>query len=122
VRKMLMAAGLAVAIAAGAAAQGQVYNTRDKGVTSPVLIREVKPKYTEDAMRRKVQGTVEVSAVVRENGVPDDFTVIRSLDPDLDQEAINAAQQWRFKPGLREGQPVAVKVNIELTFTLRDKK
>jgi protein TonB len=122
VRKMLMAAGLALAIGTGAAAQGQVYNVRDKGVTSPVLIREVKPKYTEDAMRRKVQGTVEVSAVVRENGVPDDFTVLRALDPDLDQEAINAAQQWRFKPGLREGQPVAVKVNIELTFTLRDKK
>ena len=121
-RKMLMAAGLALAIGTGAAAQGQVYNVRDKGVTSPVLIREVKPKYTEDAMRRKVQGTVEVSAVVRENGVPDDFTVLRALDPDLDQEAINAAQQWRFKPGLREGQPVAVKVNIELTFTLRDKK
>ena len=121
-RKMLMAAGLALAIGTGAAAQGQVYNARDKGVTSPVLIREVKPKYTEDAMRRKVQGTVEVSAVVRENGVPDDFTVLRALDPDLDQEAINAAQQWRFKPGLREGQPVAVKVNIELTFTLRDKK
>ena len=121
-RKMLMAAGLALAIGTGAAAQGQVYNVRDKGVTSPVLIREVKPKYTEDAMRRKVQGTVEVSAVVRENGVPDDFTVLRALDPDLDQEAINAAEQWRFKPGLREGQPVAVKVNIELTFTLRDKK
>lgn len=121
-RKMLMAAGLTVAVAAGAAADAQVYSMRDKGVVSPVLVLEVKPKYTEDAMRRKVQGTVEVTAVVRETGVPDTFSVIRSLDPDLDQEAINAAQQWRFKPGLREGQPVAVKVNIELTFTLRDKK
>ena len=121
-RKMLMAAGLAVAVAAGAAAQGQVYKVGEGGVKSPVLIKEVKPKYTEDAMRRKVQGTVEVTAVVRETGVPDTFSVIRSLDPDLDQEAINAAEQWRFKPGLREGQPVAVKVNIELTFTLRDKK
>ena len=119
-RKMLMAAGLTVAVAAGAAADAQVYSMRDKGVVSPVLVLEVKPKYTEDAMRRKVQGTVEVTAVVRETGVPDTITVIRSLDPDLDQQAINAAEQWRFRPGTRDGQPVAVKVNIELTFTLRD--
>ena len=121
-RKMLMAAGLAVAIAAGAAAQGQVHKIRDERVIAPVLIKEVKPQYTEGAMRRKVQGTVELTTVVRENGVPDTFTVIRSLDDELDQKAIEALQQWRFKPGTLDGQPVAVSVNVELTFTLRDKK
>ena len=121
-RKMLMAAGLAAAVAAGAAAQAQVYKVGEGGVKSPVLIREVKPQYTEGAMKRKVQGTVELSAVVRENGLPDTLTVIRSLDDELDQKAIEAFQQWRFKPGTLEGQPVAVSVNVELTFTLRDKK
>jgi protein TonB len=122
VRKMLMAAGLAVAVAAGAAAQGQVHKVGEGGVKSPVLIKEVKPSYTQGAMERKVQGTVELTAVVRENGLPDTFTVVRSLDDELDQKAIEALQQWRFKPGTLDGQPVAVNVNVELTFTLRDKK
>ena len=118
-RKMLLAMGLAVAVAVGAAAQGKVYKMGEAGVVAPRLTSEVKPQYTEGAMRRKVQGTVELSAVVRETGVPDTLTVIRSLDDELDQKAIEALQQWRFKPGTLNGQPVAVSVNVELTFTLR---
>mgnify|MGYP000509655120 CR=1 FL=1 len=47
--------------------------------------------------------------------------VLKSLDGvfGLDQEAIKAVKQWRFVPGTRLGQPVAVLVGIELTFTLR---
>jgi TonB family protein len=47
--------------------------------------------------------------------------IIRSLDSSfgLDQEAIKAAKQWRFRPGMRQGEPVAVLVRIELDFTLR---
>src|SRR5450759_4506282 len=49
------------------------------------------------------------------------MSIVKSLDPvfGLDQEAIKAAKQWRFAPGKRQGQPVAVLVSIELTFTLR---
>jgi TonB family protein len=43
----------------------------------------------------------------------------RSLDEDLDQQAIKAIKQWTFKPGTKDGDPVAVQVFIELTFTLR---
>ena len=121
-RRLLGIAALALGVTAGAAAQGQVYKTGDKGVKAPVLSREVKPNYTESAMRRRVQGTVELSAVVRENGVPDTFTVLRALDEELDQQAIEALRQWRFKPGTLDGKPVPVSVNVELTFTLRDKK
>ena len=121
-RKMLMAAGLAVAVAAGAAAQEQVYKVREGRVVAPVLVKEVKPTYTEGAMRRKVAGTVELTAVVRPNGKPDTIEVTRPLDSELDAQAIEALQQWEFKPGTLDGQPVAVSVNIELTFTLRDKK
>jgi protein TonB len=119
VRKMLMAAGLAVAVAAGAAAQGEVYKVGDTGVRSPVLIKEVKPSYTEGAMRRKVQGTVELSAIIRQNGKPENIEVTRSLDPELDEQAITALKQWEFKPGTLDGKPVSVSVNVELTFTLR---
>jgi TonB family protein len=55
------------------------------------------------------------------DGTVGDVHVIRSLDPvfGLDQEAIKAARQWRFVPGLKDGQPVPIMVTIELTFTLR---
>lgn len=121
-RTVLMAAGMAAALVTGAAAQDRVYTTKDSGVKAPVLVREVKPTYTDGAMSRKVQGTVELTAVIRPNGVPDTFVVIRPLDDELDQQAIAAVQKWEFKPGTLDGKPVAVSVNIELTFTLRDRK
>jgi TonB family protein len=91
------------------------------GVTSPELVHEVKPLYTPDAMRAKIQGSVLLECVVLPDGTVGDLRIIRSLDPvfGLDQEAIKAARQWRFRPGRRLGQPVAVLVNIELSFTLR---
>ena len=91
------------------------------GVTTPVVLREVKPQYTSDAMRAKVQGTVLLECVVRPDGSVGDVQVLRSLDSTfgLDQEAIKAAKQWKFAPGTRLGEPVSVVVTIELTFTLR---
>jgi TonB family protein len=91
------------------------------GVQIPQPIREVKPQYTADAMRAKVQGTVLLECVVLPSGEVGSVEVVRSLDSTfgLDQEAIKAAKQWRFRPGTRFGEPVAVLVTIELTFTLR---
>jgi periplasmic protein TonB len=91
------------------------------GVTLPSVIREVKPAYTADAMRAKVQGSVWLECIVMPDGSVGEVKVTRSLDPifGLDQEAIRAAKQWRFRPGMRQGEPVPVIITIELTFTLR---
>ena len=91
------------------------------GVTTPKVLREVRPQYTSDAMRAKVQGSVVLECVVNSDGSVGDVQVLRSLDPTfgLDGEAIKAARNWKFQPGTRLGQPVAVLVTIELTFTLR---
>jgi TonB family protein len=91
------------------------------GVESPRLLRDVKPQYTADAMRAKIQGRVEIECVVELNGQCSRIQVVRSLDSvfGLDQEAIKAVRQWRFVPGQRNGENVPVIVNIELTFTLR---
>ncbi len=91
------------------------------GVTSPRLLREIKPIYTAEAMRAKVQGVVTLRAVVLPDGSVGRVEVVRSLDSvfGLDQEAIKAARQWRFAPGMRLGEPVAVRVVLELSFTLR---
>ena len=91
------------------------------GVTSPQLIREVKPTYTADAMRAKIQGVVWLEAVVMENGSVGQVRVTRSLDPTfgLDQEAEKTVKKWLFRPGTRLGQPVPVLIEIEMSFTLR---
>ena len=91
------------------------------GITLPSVIREVKPAYTADAMRAKVQGSVWLECIVMPDGSVGDVKVTRSLDPifGLDQEAIKAAKLWRFRPGMRQGEPVPVIITIELTFTLR---
>ena len=91
------------------------------GVETPRLLKEVKPQYTAQAMRAKVQGTVLLECVVQSDGSVGNIRVVRSLDPTfgLDQEATKAARQWQFAPGTRFGQPVAVLVTIEIAFTLR---
>jgi TonB family protein len=91
------------------------------GIELPRLLREVKPQYTADAMRAKIQGTAVLDCVVTPEGTVGECQIARSLDSSfgLDQEAVKAAKQWRFVPGKRLGQPVPVLVTIELTFTLR---
>jgi len=91
------------------------------GVTLPVVVREVKPRYTQAAMKAKIEGTVWVSCVVNRDGDVTDVKVTKSLDAEygLDQEAVNSAAQWKFKPGQKDGKPVAVRITIELTFTLK---
>ena len=104
----------------GGGAGGGVYRP-GSGIELPRPIREVKPKYTADAMRAKVQGSVWIEAVVLPDGTVGDVRITKSLDRvfGLDDEALKAAQQWRFVPGTRFGQPVPVLVVIELTFILR---
>ena len=91
------------------------------GVETPRLLREVKPQYTAQAMRAKIQGEVLLECIVQPDGSVGQVKVVRSLDASfgLDQEAIKAARQWRFAPGTKQGQPVPVLVTIAIAFTLR---
>jgi len=83
-----------------------------------VVVKEVKPTYPEGAKSTKIEGTVVLEAVVKEDGTVGDLHVVRSLDTryDFNGEALKAAKQWTFKPGTRAGKPVPVVVTIELWF------
>jgi len=98
---------------------GGVYQPGN-GVTPPQPTFIPKPQYTADAMRARIQGTVWVECIVQTNGQCSDTHVVRSLDQTfgLDQEAVKAAKLFRFRPGMLKGEPVAVLVTIELSFTL----
>lgn len=104
----------------GGGTGGGVYR-EGNGVSSPRPIKEVKPTYTGDAMRARIQGMVTMEAVVMPDGSVGDVHIIRSLDSKfgLDQEAIKTLKQWRFAPGMRLGQPVPVLIQVEMSFTIR---
>jgi len=91
------------------------------GVERPKLLKDVKPVYTADAMRAKIQGDVEVQIVVSVKGEVERVRVTQSLDKvfGLDSEALAAARQFRFEPGRLGGKAVPVAVNVLLTFRLR---
>jgi periplasmic protein TonB len=90
-------------------------------VLAPILLREVKPAYTPEAMRARIQGEVVLVGVVLPDGSVTRLRVLRSLDGTfgLDQEAIKAVRQWKFKPGMRLGQPVATEIAISVGFSMR---
>lgn len=113
IRANLVALALLTGLAFG---QGSVQETRR--LAAPVPIHRADPEYTEEARNAKIEGAVLIHMVIDENGVPTDPKVVRSLDKGLDEKAIEAVKQWRFKPGLKDGKPVPVSANIEVNFRL----
>jgi TonB family protein len=89
------------------------------GVTPPTVLYRVEPTYSEEARKAKYQGVVVLSAIVRKDGTIEILKVIRGLGLGLDENAISALKQWRFRPGMRNGVPVDVALNIEVNFSLR---
>jgi len=88
------------------------------GVSAPVPIYKVEPEYSEEARKAKFQGTVVLSIVIDEKGLPTTFKVVRPLGLGLDEKAIEAVQKWRFLPGKKDGRPVAVMATVEVNFRL----
>jgi protein TonB len=88
------------------------------GVSAPSIIHKVEPEYSEEARKAKWQGTVTLSVIVDQTGHPRDIKVAQALGLGLDQKAIEAVEKWLFKPGLKDGKPVAVYATIQVTFHL----
>jgi protein TonB len=88
------------------------------GVSAPRPIYDPDPEYSEEARKAKFQGAVLLWVVVGADGRPRDIRVQRSLGMGLDEKAIEAVRLWKFEPSTLDGRPVAVQVNIEVTFRL----
>ena len=114
-------ATLAVTLSLTAAAR-QIYDVNDQGIMRPELVKDVPvpARYTPDAMRRKIEGSVLLRGVILESGRVADVKVVESLDPELDQEAVAAFSKWAFKPGTKERAPVAVRVTCKMAFAFKD--
>lgn len=111
--------GSRVAISAPAQEPDREVQRPGGRVTTPKLKREVKPQYSERAKREKIEGEVLIECVVKADGTVGDRKIVKSLDPELDQAALDAAEQWLFEPGTRDGKPVDVLVTIAMSFTLK---
>lgn len=88
-------------------------------VVKPVLIHRVNPEYPEIARKSRIQGVVILDATVTREGAVENLKVVRGLHPILDQSAMKAVQQWRYKPATLNGKPINVHFTISVKFTLK---
>jgi protein TonB len=109
--------GAGVGAGSGGGFGGGVYRIGG-GVSAPAVLLKIEPEYSEEARKAKWQGTVVLSLIVDDKGQPQELKVVRALGLGLDQKAIEAVTKWRFKPGMKDGKPVAVQATIEVNFRL----
>jgi TonB family protein len=95
---------------------------QSKDVVAPKVDHRVEAKYGDQALRDKVQGSVELRVVVDANGVPRRVTIARPLGYGLDASAVEAIEKWRFTPGMRGGSPVGTSTVVEEQFSLANQR
>jgi TonB family protein len=88
------------------------------GVSAPKVLYQPDPEYSEEARKAKYQGTCVLWLIVGPDGKPRDIKVARNLGMGLDEKAIEAVKQWKFEPAMKDGRPVAVQINVEVSFRL----
>jgi protein TonB len=88
------------------------------GVSAPEVIHSVQPQFTAEARSQNYQGVVAVQLIVDSQGFPQDVRVVRHLGMGLDEEAIAAVKQYKFRPATYEGRSVSVQMVIDVDFRL----
>jgi protein TonB len=99
-------------------ADGTTYTSGVSGVTAPIVIFQVEPQFSEEARKAKFSGVVVLDIVVDASGNPRDIRVVRTAGMGLDEQAVAAVRQWRFKPGTKSGKAVAVHARVDVSFHL----
>ena len=94
-----------------------VYQVKE-GITTPRAIDQPDPEYSEEGRKAKYQGTAILGLTVGGDGLPYDICVLEALGHGLDEKAIEAVQHWTFKPGVKDGHGVPVRVSVETTFRI----
>ncbi len=91
---------------------------RGRSITPPVLIFQVDPEFSEEARKAKYQGTVLLAIEIDTSGHPANLRILQGLGMGLDEKAIQAVLQWRFRPGLQNGKPTVTSATVQVTFRL----
>ncbi len=90
-------------------------------VSAPGSVYAPSPEYSPEARKAKYEGTCVLWLIVDTDGHPHNIRVARTVGYGLDEKAIEAVKQWKFKPAMKDGRPVAVQINVEVHFRLYDK-
>jgi len=98
--------------------KGELFRAHADGVESPRAIYEPDPEYPELARKAKFQGSVALSVIVGADGTVKDVWVTKEGGLGLDQKSVETIRRWKFRPGTKDGLPVAVLVSIETSFRL----
>ena len=98
--------------------EGRIFRAGVGGVTAPSLIYKKEPEYSEEARKAKYQGTVTLYVEILADGKVHNIRVLHSLGLGLDDKAIAAVSQWKFKAGTKDGKPVPVAASVEVNFRL----
>lgn len=115
---LIMTAAALASPPEGTHAPATVYKLGDPGVTAPVAVKQVRPRYPSGSSQGESSWVVLLDAVVLADGTVGEVTVTKSGGKAAyDEAAVEAARQWTFKPGRREGRAVAVRVPLEMTYT-----
>jgi TonB family protein len=88
------------------------------GVSAPMVVRSVEPEFTADARQANFQGNVSIKLIVDPQGNPQDISLMSHLGMGLDEKAIEAVRQYKFRPAMYMGHPVAVQIVIDVAFHL----
>ena len=113
-RRLLLIGCCAASILAAQNDDEAVYDL-GPGVTPPRVIKQVNPHYSTDRGVRAV-GSVIIALVVSSKGLPRDPHVVKGIEKDLDESAVEAVKEWRFAPAQKDGKAVAVRVSVQLQF------
>jgi TonB family protein len=108
--------GAGVGSGSGGNYGGGVYRPGVNGVSDPTLVYSIEPEFSDEARKARYQGSVLVSLIVGADGLPKNPHVIRQLGMGLDDKAIEAVKQYRFKPAMKDGKPVPVQIAVEVSF------
>ena len=87
-------------------------------VTSPSVVYKIGPEYSEQARKAKYSGTVVLNVEISASGQATGVKVVKSLGMGLDENAVDAVTRWKFRPGMRDGNPVPVQAHVQVNFRL----
>jgi periplasmic protein TonB len=88
------------------------------GVSKPIVLYQVEPEFSEEARKAKFSGNVEVYLWVDPDGKPSHIRVVRGVGMGLDEKAVDAVRQYRFKPAMKDGKPVQVDLYVDVNFQI----
>ena len=94
----------------------------EEGLVPPRLLKQVEPKYTDEALDAGIQGELVVEILIQKDGTPLPIRLVRALDPRVDRNAMETASEWRFEAAKVAGEPVELIAEISIAFRILDKK